>query len=193
MIQWPIYWMPGQAPFWTQPTPRPLPYDPNAAFEQAQKEIKACGDAEPRWDAVWRQALAAQPLVTPDRRDFYQAAILTMIAINRDSNRMLLALSQAVVALHNGDHAAAIAHTNDALRAIDDLQIAESKAEYGKWKNWYHGDWLTGVPRTRTLVEQFATYLKNPTAPIPPPLEWSNWEAYYHIQHYEGTRTVDVH
>jgi Glycosyl hydrolase family 115 len=193
MVQWPIYWVPGQAPFWTKPTPRPLPYDPNAAFDQAQTEIKACGDAEPRWDAVWQQALAAQPLVTPGRRDFYQAAVLTMIAINRDSNRMLLALSQAVVALHNGDHAAAIAHTNDALRDIDDLQVAESKAEYGKWKNWYHGDWLTGVPRTRMLVEQFATYLKNPTAPMPPPLEWSNWEAYYHIQHYEGTRTVDVH
>ena len=193
MVQWPIYWVPGQAPFWAQPTPRPLPYDPNAAFQQAQTEIKACGDAEPRWDAVWHQALAAEPLVAPDRRDFYQSAVLTMIAINRDSNRMLLALSQAVVALHNGDHATAETRTNEALRDIDDLQVAESKAEYGKWKNWYHGDWLTGVPRTRTLVEQFATYLKNPDAPMPPPLEWSNWEAYYHIQHYQGTRTVDVH
>ena len=22
-------------------------------------------------------------------------------------------------------------------------------AEYGKWKNWYRGDWLTGVYRTQ--------------------------------------------
>ena len=27
---------------------------------------------------------------------------------------------------------------------------------------------------------------------ILPPIEWRNWEAHYHIQHYEGTRTVDV-
>ena len=193
MVQWPTYWLPGQAPFWTQPSVRPVPFDPDQAFHQAEKEIKACADAEPRWDAVWKLALAAQPLVASDRKDFYQAGVLTMIAINRDSNRMLLALSQAVVALHNGDHAAAEARTNQALQAIDDLKQSEAHAEYGKWKNWYRGDWLTGVDRTREVVEGFASYLKNPNAPLPPPIEWRNWEAYYYIQHYQGTRTADVH
>jgi hypothetical protein len=193
LVQWPTYWLRGQAPFWTEPSIRPIPYDPDWALQQAEKEIKACGDAEPRWDAVWKQALAAELLVTSDRKDFYQAGVLTMIAINRDSNRMLLALSQAVVALHNGDHATAVARTNQALQDLDELKESESKAEYGKWKNWYQGDWLTGVDRTRELLENFANYLKNPDAPIPPPIEWNNWEAYYHIQHYEGTRTVDVH
>ena len=115
-----------------------------------------------------------------------------MIAINRDSNRMLLALSQAVVALHSGDHAAAVAKTNQALEDIDAIKESESKAEYGKWKNWYHGDWLTDVDRTRQTVEDFAAYLKNPDAPVPPPIDWRNWEGYYHIQHYEGQRTVNV-
>lgn len=193
MVQWPTYWLPGQAPFWTEPPIRPNSYAPDWSFQQAQTEIKACGDAEPRWDAVWRQALAAEPLVASDRRDFYQAGVLTMIAINRDSNRMLLALSQAVIALHSGDHATAVARTNEAIQDIDELKQSEAKAEYGKWKNWYHGDWLTGVDRTRELLEDFANYLKNPDAPIPPPIEWNNWEAYYYIQHYEGTRTVDVH
>jgi len=192
MVQWPTYWLPGQAPFWTEPPVRPLPFDPDQSFQQAEKEIKACGDAGVRWDAVWKQALAAEPLVATGRKDFYQAAVLTMIAINRDSNRMLLALSQAVVALHNNDRLTAAARTNQALEAIDDLKQSESKAEYGKWKNWYHGDWLTGVDRTCELVEEFANYLKNPDAPVPPPIEWRNWEAYYYIQHYQGTRTVDV-
>jgi hypothetical protein len=193
MVQWPTYWLPGQAPFWTEPSIGSIPYDPDSALQQAEKEIKACGGAESRWDAVWKQALAAKPLVASDRRDFYQAGVLTMIAINRDSNRMLLALSQAIVALHNGDHAAAEAKTSEALRDLDHLKAAESKAEYGKWKNWYRGDWLTGVSRTRQVVADFANYLKYPDAPVPPPIEWRNWEAYYHIQHYQGTRTVDVH
>ncbi|HUV70360.1 MAG TPA: glycosyl hydrolase 115 family protein [Terracidiphilus sp.] len=193
MIQWPTYWLPGQSPFWTKPSIHPVPYNADWAPQQAEKEIKACGDAEPRWDAVWKQALAAEPLVAVDRRDFYQAGVLTMIAINRDSNRMLLALSEAVMALHNDDHATAVAKTRQALEDIDEIKESESKAEYGKWKNWYHGDWLTGVDRTRELVEDFAKYLQNPDAPVPPPIEWRNWEGYYHIQHYEGTRTVDVH
>jgi hypothetical protein len=193
MIQYPIYHLPGQAPFWTQPHVGPIPYDADRALQRAEHEVSNCADAAPRWDALWKQAQAAAPLVTPDRRLFYQAGVLTMIAINRDSNRMLLALAQAVVALHHGDHAAAVAGTNQALAAIDDLKASEARAEYGKWKNWYHGDWLTGVDRTRQLVEDFALWLKDPDAPMPPPIEWRNWEAYYHIQHYEGTRTVDVH
>ncbi len=193
MIQYPIYHLPGQAPFWTQPRVGPSLYNSDRAFQQAEHEIRNCGDAEPRWDAVWKQAEAAEPLVAPDRKLFYQEAVLTMIAINRDSNRMLLSLSQAVVALHNGDHATAVAKTNQALQDIDAIKTSESRAEYGKWKNWYHGDWLTGVDRTRQLVVEFATWLKYPNALMPPPIDWRNWEGYYHIQHYEGTRTVDVH
>jgi hypothetical protein len=192
MVQWPTYGLPGQAPFWTEPSIHPVPYNPDWAAQQAEAEIKACGDAQPRWDALWKQALAAEPLVAVDRKDFYQAGVLTMIAINRDSNQMLLSLSQAVVALHNGDHATAVTKTNEALRDIDALKESESKAEYGKWKKWYRGDWLTGVDRTRQLVESFANYLQDPDAPVPAPVEWPNWEGYYHIQHYEGQRTVDV-
>jgi hypothetical protein len=51
---------------------------------------------------------------------------------------------------------------------------------------------LTGVDRTRELLVMFASFLKNPDVPVPPPVELSNWEAYYHIQHYQGQRSVDV-
>ena len=193
MLQWPTYGLPGQSPFWTEPSVHPLPYDPNKALQQAEEEIKACGDAQPRWDAVWKQAQEAEPLVADDRKPFYQAGVLTMIAINRESNWVLLSLAKAVVALHQGDHAGAVTDTSQALEALDALKQAESKAEYGKWKNWYHGDWLTGVDRTRELVEDFARFLQDPDSPVPPPIDWRNWEAYYHIQHYEGARTVDVH
>ena len=192
MVQWPVYALPGQAPQWRKPSIRNYPYNPNWAPEQAQKEIQACTAARPRWNAVWQQAEAAEPLVSASRRNFYQAAVLTMIAINRDSNQMLLSLSQAVVALHKGDRATAITKTNQAIQALNDLKLSESKAEYGKWKHWYRGDWLTGVDRTRQLLTAFAAYVKNPNAPIPPPITWGNWEGYYHIQHYEGTRTVNV-
>ncbi len=192
MLQWPTYRLPDQAPFWKEPGIENLPYSPEHFVDRATAEAKACGNARPRWDAVWQQAQAAASLVAPERRDFYQAAVLTMIAINRDSNQMLLSLSEAVLALHKGDHATAVARTNEALGALTDLKEQESRAEYGKWQNWYRGDWLTGVDQTRALLEHFAQTLKDPNTPVPPPLEWSSWEAYYHIQHYQGQRTVDV-
>ena len=192
LVQWPSYFIPGQSPQWIPARPIQVPYDPDRAVREAEHEIEACGGAQSRWDAVWRQALAAEPLIAPDRKEFYQAGVLTMIAINRESNQMLLSLSKAIVALRKGDHAAAVAETNAALAAVDALKQSEAKAEYGKWKNWYGGDWLTGVDRTQDLLQGFATYLRNPNAPVAPPIEWNNWEAYYHIQHYQGQRVVDV-
>jgi hypothetical protein len=53
-------------------------------------DIDECAVAEARWDAVNRDALAAESLVLPERRNYYQAGVLTMVSINRESNRMLL-------------------------------------------------------------------------------------------------------
>ena len=61
-------------------------------------------------------------------------------------------------------------------------------AEYGKWKNWYRGDWLTGVYRTHELVQDYADHLKDPMAKLPAPASWSGWEAYFHIMEYEDDR-----
>ncbi len=58
------------------------------------RDIKECTDAQPRWDAVWKDAVAAESLIDPTRRDYYQAEVLTMITINRESNRMLLDVAQ---------------------------------------------------------------------------------------------------
>ena len=87
--------IPSQSPKWTPP--RLIP----ALEEQAKKamldrDIKECEEAQPRWDAVWQHAVAAKSLVDPDRRDYYQAAVLTMITINRESNRALLMVAQAL-------------------------------------------------------------------------------------------------
>jgi hypothetical protein len=155
-------------------------------------EIKQCGDAQARWDKVWKDALAAQALVAPSRVAFYRASVLTMIAINRDSNRMLFLISNAVQDAQNGQTAKARQEAQETLKGFDEIHQLEAGAEYGKWKNWYRGDWLTGVDETRDLVETFLKYLDDPMITLPPPVNASGWEGYYHILHYEGNRTVDV-
>ena len=85
--------IPSQSPKWTEPHVLP---EPPAEFQEAliKRDIEECEEAQPRWDAVWNDAVAARDLVDPDRRDYYQAAVLTMIPINRESNRALLEVAQ---------------------------------------------------------------------------------------------------
>jgi hypothetical protein len=115
-----------------------------------------------------------------------------MIAINRQSNRTLFLIFKAIQDGGNGDKAKAHQEAEEALNALDNIHRAEADAEYGKWKNWYRGDWLTGVARTREIVETFAKFLDDPSTPLPQPFLWNGWEGYYHIMHYEGDRSADV-
>ena len=183
--------IPSQSPKWTPPRVMPAP---NVQIRQMllDRDIKDCGDAQPRWDAVWNHVVAAEAQVDPARRNYYQAEMLTMITINRESNRMLFDVASAMKDDEAGHMEKARTETAAALRSLDAIQASMATAEYGKWKNWYRGDWLTGVYRTRELVQAYANHLKDPMAKLPAPASWSGWEAYFHIMEYEGDRSVDV-
>jgi len=200
MVSPPYYYVPSQDPKWT-PVPilglassKPffLQMGPDWVRDTVQRELSICGAAQARWDGVWREALAAQRLVDPARRQYYGAGVLTMIAINRDSNRILYRVASAVRDFQAGDSAEAIAQATATLPAFDEIQRMESAAEYGKWRNWYRGEWIDGIHRTRDLVATFIRYLHDPMTTLPPPVIYGGWEGYYHIMHYEGDRTVDV-
>jgi hypothetical protein len=156
------------------------------------REIEQCGDAQPRWDAVWKKALAIEPLVPALRQPFYREQVLAMLAINRESNRILFLVSKAIQDAQNGRTSEAREEARQALGALDEIQQTEAAAEYGKWKNWYQGDWLTGIYRTRQIVQTFTNFLDDPQTHVSPPILWDGWEAYYHIMHYEGDRSADV-
>ncbi len=201
MISSPYFAIPEQSPKWTVPrvmgagTGGPAAgraMGPEYLDQMIPREIQQCGDAQPRWDAVWKDALASEPLVAAARRPYYRAEVLTMIAINRDSNRILYLVSNAIQDARHGQTAKARREAEETFTAFDEIHRLESEAEYGKWQHWYRGDWLTGIDETRTMVQTFVSDLDNPMMRLPPPVIFSSWEAYYHIMHYEGDQTADV-
>jgi hypothetical protein len=197
-IDWPLYTIASQAPPWvplrrveaTGPGGNPMPLK-EWVRTTAKTEAEVCADAQPRWDALWQKARDAESAVAPDRLPFYRAHVLTMIAINRHSNQMLLDVSRAIQAVAAGNLSHARELLTHATQAVDEIRKAEAVAEYGPWKNWYAGDWLTNVGRTRQVIDSYVQHLADPLGPMPSLLTWE-WEAYYHIMHYEGARVVDV-
>ncbi|MBX6361238.1 MAG: glycosyl hydrolase 115 family protein [Acidobacterium ailaaui] len=200
MIDSPLYALPSQAPKWEPARMVGEGFGSPAAHTAGKewlesavaREIQQCGEAQARWDDVWKKAVAAESLVESLRLPFYQEQVLAMIAINRESNRILYLISKAIQDASAGQTEQAHREALAALKAFDDIEKAENEAEYGKWKDWYRGDWLTGIPRTRELVRTFVNFLNDPLTPLPPPVLWDGWEAYYHIMQYEKDRTVDV-
>ena len=93
-----------------------------------------------------------------------------MIAINRESSHMLFEVASAVKDANAGQTAKAQTRTAEALRALDAILVSMHAAKYGKWKNRYRGDWLTGVYRTRELVQAYVDHLRDrwPGCPLLP-------------------------
>ncbi len=198
MTDAPLYAIPGQAPKWEPPRiliPGAVANRPAGKewLEQVlAREIQQCEDAQPRWDALWNKAVTIERLIPLPRRPFYRAQVLAMIAINRESNRILYLVSKAIQDAQRKNKTEAHQELAHALNAFDEIRRAEAAAEYNKWKNWYRGDWLTGIYRTRELVKVMENYIDDPETHIAPPVLWDGWEAYYHIMHYEGDRNADV-
>ena len=200
MTDSPLYALPSQSPKWQVARMVGPGFGPNQnqptgkqwLQEAVAREIQQCGEAQPRWDAVWKKALEIEPLVPAAHKPFYRADVVAMIAINRESNHILLLVSNAIQDAEKGETKKAREQMRQAVAAFDEIQQAEAAAEYGKWKNWYRGDWLAGIYRTRQLVETFANFLNDPQTHLSPPVIWDGWEAYYQIMHYEGDRSADV-
>jgi hypothetical protein len=198
MTDAPLYAIPSQAPKWSHPRvllPGVESYRPVGKewlAKTVEKELKQCGDAQARWDGVWNQAIAIQPLIPAPRRSFFDEQVIAMIQINRESNRMLQLVSGAIQNAQQGNIAEAHEQLQKALDSLVQIRKAETAAEYGKWKNWYRGDWLTGIYRTGQIIEIMNKFLDDPQTHLAPPVLWDGWEAYYHIMHYEGDRSADV-
>lgn len=192
-LEWPTYVLPGQAPIWQGASDLQGLGDRQTWLHDAlSREKRACDESLKRWRAVYTEAQRIQPLVDPARRAFYQSSILTMIEINLESTQMLLDVTNAIDAHDHHREQDAIASIRDAEAALSRARDGEGKAEYGRWKNWYHGDWLTGIPRTQAALKEYEDFLADSSAPVPAPIRWADWEAYFHILHYEGDRTVNV-
>lgn len=193
MIDVPTYFVADQVPTWQAPIVSDGEYG-RAELPKLVKMIVAnCPAAQVRWDSLWERAAAAEALVPVDRRRSYEAQVMTMIAVNQEGNRMLLSLANAIQSAEAGETKDAVQSVIRAEEALAKVSRLERAAEYGKWRNWYRGDWLVGVPRTEEDLAGYERYLKDPMSPMLPPLIWSSWEAYYRILHYEAERTVDLH
>jgi hypothetical protein len=201
MVSPPYYYLPGQSPFWTPVRILGLGNDkgnwqylgPDYVEKTSAREIATCGEAAARWDAVWQEAKAAEALIPADRRPYYDYQMLTMTAINRDSNHILLMVSRAVRDARAGNKTRAKEEALATLADFDEIKRFENASEYGKWQHWWRGEWLVGIGETRTAVEQFLKWLDDPAGTLPLPVQGSSWQGYYHILHYEGDKTVDLH
>ena len=102
---------------------------------------KITADADPRWQKARLLAEKAKPLVPAERRDFFQAHVLSQVDIHLHSNRMLMQLARAAADLHGPGQLMTL---QAAQKEGEKLQGAMRAAEYGQWQGYYTAGRLVG-------------------------------------------------
>jgi hypothetical protein len=119
---------------------------------------EACRQAEPRWQKAQALAAAAEPLVPPARRLFFQAHVLTELEVHIHWNRALMDI--AVAAQPGTPSSESLADLRRAIPEIQAVLDAAKAADYGKWQGFHtRGDWFDDVPLTLALARVCATKL----------------------------------
>ncbi len=195
MIDPPYFHLPDQDPKWTPANTLGLNRQGKMIplrRESVEMERDVTAAAQPAWDAVWAHANAARQTVAEDRLPYYEAYVLSTIAIEQESNRMLHLVAQGILDYRDGHPDAARTSMKQSLESLDKIEEIQRESEYGKWKNWYRGEWLTGMRHSRHMIESFLRYLDDPWTSLPIPVQANSWQAYYHILLYQRDRYVDV-
>jgi hypothetical protein len=158
----------------------------------ASRIASACQEALPRWQNALRLAEAAKPLVPPNRRQFFQANVLTQVEINLHGNQMMLDVAKAAETAGATGRIAPIGLIESALGEAEAVEKALHAADYGKWTGFYtRGDWLLDLPLTINLERAYMGHLKGKATPENTLVRAEDEGFAYHmITAYQGTQTV---
>ncbi len=118
--------------------------------------------------------------VPQERRDFFDSHLLAQIQIHLHSLEMLEAYGSALTAYGKDDKQSAIASTEQALRATDEIFETLHRGESGKWAAWYFGERFVGLESTRDRLRVLLAKLRG--EPLPPPHAPSGYSELYRYQ-----------
>lgn len=104
--------------------------------------------------------------IPTERRDFYQAHVLTPAYIHLHLLDMLEERAESIEAYGRGDKTQAVSHLENTLRSGDALFAALRRAEYGKWSRWYIGERFVGLEAARDRLRRLLAKMRGE----PPPL-----------------------
>lgn len=134
---------------------------------------------------VYLNKLAAQlppvvKLVPADRKNFFNAHLVTQVNVHLHSNIMLNAYAQAVLDIASGNAVSALANARKAMKASDDVYSVLQDSEHGKWAGFYMGENLISLYRTNDEIRVLIAHLKGePTPPVRPVSGYREIEKYH--------------
>jgi hypothetical protein len=158
--------------------------------ENAQMIIELCQQAEPGWNNLWTDAKDLLADIPANRKDFYHTHILMPIEIHLHANRMLIEVMESYLV---SDIASKISHLDIAQKNIEQVLTSLKRAEYGKWKNFYQNDFMTGFRGTRKCIQLTKSKYMGKSTKQNISDYINDWDLWDIVKAYQGNQRVSMH
>ena len=152
-------------------------------LNQCNKWLDFCRKDFPYLSDLNRMAESVCYKIPDDRKDFYQAHVLTQIQTHLHLLSMSISYCEGMIALNEDNREEAIEKVEKALQSNIDVHDALTKAEYGKWKDWYMGQGFVTINHSYDYLRVLLAQLRN--EPLPPVVRSRNKEQYGNILKYQ--------
>jgi hypothetical protein len=147
--------------------------------DKAADIVKFASQNRPYVAELARKAESLSARIPADRKQFYQAHVLTPIGIHLHSLEMLESYGKSLAAYDAGERPQSIALVEKSLRAIDGVFAALHQAEYGRWSGWYIGERFVGVEANRDRLRVLLAVLRGQSPPPQhPPFDYEDLYEY---------------
>lgn len=157
--------------------------------ENARILLDICNQAAPRWDSLYREARDLITEIPENRQDFYQAHVLTPIEIHLYGNKMLIGTMQAFL---EEDQEQKIELLNRATVQIDCILASFTRAEYGKWHNFYQNDFMTGFRGARKCIQLTMAKYQNRKTYEDISNYINDWDLWDLVKSYQGNQEISL-
>ncbi|MEN6345020.1 MAG: glycosyl hydrolase 115 family protein [Armatimonadia bacterium] len=140
-------------------------FGPGSASSGSSALYARLEQLRPRWDALYRRALALGDQVSDDGRQFYHDDLLLQVQTSRLVNACSLALRDAQQALSEGSPTRSAALLERAAGCMDTIAREREEARHGKWQTWYAhefaSDWGLRPAWRAQRLRQIAELVRN--------------------------------
>lgn len=157
--------------------------------ENARMLIDLCQEAQPRWDSLYSEAVEIYGRVPAERKNFYQAHLVTPIAIHRFGNKML---TRVMMAYLEPEIETKKNHLRRALNLKEQVIESFSLAEYGKWENFYQNDFMTGFRSAGKCIELTISKYEGKKTHENIDHYINDWDLWDHVKSYQGKQRVPM-
>ncbi len=144
--------LPLQKLFWATGE---IPFNEQVKWFQEKCEVGLAG-----WEELLSQCQILSTQLSEDDQIRFFDQLTLHVQLHVSGCKGFLSLCKAYLTFMNNDYPLAFVQVSQSIGHYKDGQLSLKRAEHGKWKNFYRGDWLTNIDSTIYSLEALRKFLR---------------------------------